>query len=54
LASPNTHSACESLIELAKERGGFDNITVAIVTIQPSGYVKTRKLRATREVEVVL
>ena len=28
-------SACESLVELARERGGSDNITVGLVSIQP-------------------
>jgi len=54
LSSPDTHSACENLIDLAKEKGGFDNITVALVSIRPAGYIETRKLRATREAEVVL
>lgn len=54
LTSPDTHSACENLIDLAKKKGGFDNITVALVSIRPAGYIETRKLRATREAEVVL
>jgi len=54
MTSPDTHSACENLIDLAKKKGGFDNITVALVSIRPAGYIETRKLRATREAEVVL
>jgi protein phosphatase len=54
LTSPDTYSACENLIDLAKRKGGFDNITVALVSIRPAAYIETRKLRATREAEVVL
>ncbi len=49
--SRNATEACETLIELAKERGGYDNITVAIVNLESPGpgYGETP---ATREVEV--
>ncbi len=42
--------ASENLVELAKERGGHDNITVGIVKVKPqnkTGYIKTRQTRDT-------
>ena len=48
------HSACEELIELAKRRGGHDNITVGILSIKPAGHNESKLPRETREVEVVL
>lgn len=52
--SADNHSACEKLIHLAKKRGGYDNITVGIMTIAPAGFAETKDLRDTREVEVIL
>jgi len=43
--------ACESLIALAKERGGYDNITVSVVSIRTPD-VEPRTARETRDVEV--
>jgi serine/threonine protein phosphatase PrpC len=54
LSAPDNHAACESLIEMAKRRGGYDNITVGILSIKPAGYVETRSPRETREVEVIV
>jgi protein phosphatase len=45
--------ACEKLIDLAKERGGHDNITVGVVKlIAPTGGEHDREVPETREVEV--
>jgi protein phosphatase len=45
--------ACASLIRLAKERGGYDNITVAVVKLaRPSG-PDSKVPPPTREVEVI-
>jgi protein phosphatase len=49
------HSSCEQLIELAKARGGHDNITVGIVRVSSENELETsRSVRATREIEVLL
>lgn len=44
------HSACEALVTLAKERGGFDNITVGVVGIRPLGETNNVSAKETREV----
>ena len=49
------HAACQQLIELAKSRGGHDNITVGIVGVVPAASVaaEAENARATRDVEAV-
>jgi protein phosphatase len=54
LSAKDSHSACENLIHLAKKRGGYDNITVGILSVEPADHAATKDLRETREVEVVL
>jgi PPM family protein phosphatase len=44
-------SACESLVALAKERGGHDNISVGIVTLKPIAEEQEKPVRETREME---
>ncbi len=47
------HSAAEQLIDVAKERGGNDNITVGIVRVSAEAETEVaRKVPVTREVEI--
>lgn len=54
LSASDNHAACENLIQLAKTRGGYDNITVGILGVATAGCAETKDLRETREVEVAL
>ena len=47
-------AACESLVALAKERGGHDNISVAVVNLVPLSESQTKPVPETREVEAVI
>lgn len=54
LAAADIHAAGETLINVAKQRGGHDNITVGIVRVSSSDTVKTSgNAPVTREVEVL-
>lgn len=44
-------AACESLVALARERGGYDNISVGIVSLALAGEAQCRRVPETREVE---
>lgn len=47
------HAAVEQLIQLAKDRGGHDNVTVGIVRVAQANEVETsRRVKVTREIEV--
>ena len=50
----DSHSACAGLITLAKERGGYDNITVAVVGIGVDGRTCSNNIRQTREAEAAV
>lgn len=44
-------AACESLVALARERGGYDNISVGIVSLDLVDEAQCRRVPETREVE---
>ncbi|HXG82452.1 MAG TPA: Stp1/IreP family PP2C-type Ser/Thr phosphatase [Pyrinomonadaceae bacterium] len=49
----DVHTACEQLIEAAKQSGGHDNITVGIVRVAASGETQASgNVRVTREIEI--
>lgn len=52
--SNDPHSACEQLVSLAKERGGYDNITVGIIGVERPDKQQQKPVRQTRESEVVV
>ena len=54
LGANDIHAAVEQLIELAKTRGGHDNITVGIVRVAAANELEaSKKARVTREIEVL-
>ena len=48
----DAHSSSQSLIALAKERGGYDNVTVGILSIEKAVHSEMKSARETREVEI--
>jgi protein phosphatase len=50
--SQSTGDACQRLVNLARERGGPDNITIAIVAVRPVDETFDSKAPATRQVEI--
>lgn len=51
--SADVHEACSSLITLAKNRGGYDNITIAILGVDASPENPAPIAKETRQVEVI-
>jgi len=53
--SEDPHGACGSLIDLAKQRGGYDNITVAVLAVKAAEESENEPqheaVRATREIK---
>ena len=45
--------ACQTLIGLARERGGYDYITVGVIAVESAKGEATRRVKETRESEVV-
>jgi protein phosphatase len=45
--------ACRSLVDLARERGGYDNITVAIAAVGLATVSRETKVRETRVAEAI-
>jgi protein phosphatase len=52
VAERDPHSACETLIGLARERGGYDNITVGVIAVESEKAQGARRVKETREAEV--
>ena len=53
MAARDPLSACQTLIGLARERGGYDNITVGVIAVESAKGEATRRVKETRESEVV-
>lgn len=47
-------SACESLVELARQRGGYDNITVAVLAVERADKATNTNIRQTRDLKVAI
>lgn len=53
VAERDPRSACETLIGLARERGGYDNITVGVIAVESEKAQGARRVKETREAEVL-
>ena len=51
-SADDIHLAGEQLVDLAKQKGGSDNITVGIVRVSVASAAIARSVPATREIEV--
>jgi serine/threonine protein phosphatase PrpC len=51
--SGGPQGACESLISLAKDRGGYDNITVAVLAVRAAESGESEPVKETREISAV-
>jgi protein phosphatase len=54
VAARDPHTACETLIGMARERGGYDNITVGVIAVESAAVEGVRRVKETREAEVAL
>jgi len=52
-ASADISAACASLVALAKERGGYDNITAGMLDIIPKDRKSPSEIKVTREAEAI-
>ncbi|HVQ36300.1 MAG TPA: Stp1/IreP family PP2C-type Ser/Thr phosphatase [Pyrinomonadaceae bacterium] len=52
LLAGDSHASSKNLIALARERGGYDNVTVGILSIEKSTHSELKATRETREVEI--
>jgi protein phosphatase len=50
--SQDNGSSARKLIDLAKERGGYDNVTVALIHVHRNKVVADGEAKATREIQV--
>ena len=48
------HSACESLIALARQRGGYDNISVAVLSVAATAQASKSEIPQTRDIEMAI
>ncbi|HEY6332832.1 MAG TPA: Stp1/IreP family PP2C-type Ser/Thr phosphatase [Blastocatellia bacterium] len=53
VSSEGSHEACEKLIAMAKDRGGYDNITVAIVSVLPVSNNQDSRAKETRQIKAI-
>ena len=47
-------TACESLVALARQRGGYDNITVAVLAVEGANKEDNRDIRQTRDLQIAV
>jgi PPM family protein phosphatase len=52
--SGDPRAACESLVALARQRGGFDNITVAVLAVEHAKQEDNPDIRQTRDLKMAV